>query len=153
MNKEHLQRLEWAKQEVHTRVNEIDEQHKKREIGGIEHKILIHERLFGRDKQEILKHIDSQISETQTHLRDQREIKIAAIVMLSVLILAFASTFIAQNGDHPFAPEAPTGLAVHESAPDEIILTDCWNNTPPTESHTTPKECTPEEKLDKLEDK
>ena len=133
MSSDNLLRLEWARQEVERRTRELDEKRRRQEIGGVEHKILLHERLFGREEQELLSHIDSQISDARSAMRERNEIRIGVLLIGLAMVIAFASTF--------FVTDIATGNAVSTGA-----APGCWNETTSGSSHTAP-DCNAAENL------
>jgi hypothetical protein len=97
METDHLKRLEQAREEILRFTKEVEECHAKKEIRGLEQKILIHEKFHGKEREELLHHINKQIHLIEESEREKKNKAIAMALTTIIMILAFASTFYSQN--------------------------------------------------------
>jgi hypothetical protein len=109
MNKGHVTRLEIARNEIYRFSEDLGEKVKRKELSPLEHKIIIHQKLHGKEPHEILGHIDKEINHIHETEESNKRIGIAMIITALIISFAFLiSPWLYDAG----TPETPTAHVV-----------------------------------------
>ena len=114
MSSRQLHQLKAARDEVVRYSSELERMRANSEIAGLEHAILMHEKLHGKDEKELIGHIDNSINKIEEKQQAFKNRALAFLLTALVFTLAFSGAMI-MEGSHG---QPGTGLAVSGSGHD-----------------------------------